>query len=69
VEVHLNPEDLASLRNHAEMPGADGRVAEIQWVPDAEVERGGCTLETPHRVVDGRIDLALRDLYARLRDD
>ena len=26
-------------------------------------------LETPHRVVDGRIDLALSDLYHRMRDD
>jgi len=69
VDIHVNPEDLTVLRSQGEMPNGDGRAAELQWIPDPEVERGGCTLETPHRVVDGRIDLALSDLYARLRDD
>jgi flagellar assembly protein FliH len=69
VEIHLHPDDLAALRSQFELPGSDGRAAEIQWIPDAAVERGGCTLETPHRVVDGRIDMALKDLYHRMRDD
>lgn len=69
VEIHVNPEDLTVLRSQGEVPDAGGRAAELQWIPDPEVERGGCTLETPHRVVDGRIDLALRDLYTRMRDD
>ncbi len=69
VEIHLHPEDLAALRSHFELPGSDGRAAEIQWTADPSVERGGCTLETPHRVVDGRVDMALRDLYHRMRDD
>ena len=69
VEIHLNPEDLSVLRSQFELPNADGRAAEIQWIADPAIERGGCTLETPHRVVDGRVDLALRDLYQRMRDD
>jgi flagellar assembly protein FliH len=69
VEIHLHPDDLVALRSQFELPGSDGRAADIQWTADPAVERGGCTLETPHRVVDGRIDLALRDLYHRLRDD
>lgn len=69
VEIHLHPDDLAALRSQFELPGADGRAAEIQWISDPSVERGGCSLETPHRVVDGRVDLALRDLYHRMRDD
>ena len=69
VEIHLHPDDLAALRGQFELPGSDGRTAEIQWTADPSVERGGCALETPHRVVDGRVDLALRDLYHRLRDD
>jgi flagellar biosynthesis/type III secretory pathway protein FliH len=69
VEIHVHPDDLAALRSQFELPGTDGRAAEIQWTPDQSVERGGCTLETPHRVVDGRVDLALRDLYHRMRDD
>ncbi len=69
VEIHLHPEDLAALRSQFELPGSDGRASEILWTGDPAVERGGCTLETPHRVVDGRIDLALSELYQRMRDD
>jgi flagellar biosynthesis/type III secretory pathway protein FliH len=69
VEIHLHPDDLAALRSQVELPGTDGRAAEIMWSSDPAIERGGCTLETPHRVVDGRIDLALSDLYHRMRDD
>jgi flagellar assembly protein FliH len=69
VEIHLHPDDLAALRSQFELPGSDGRASEIQWISDPSVERGGCALETPHRVVDGRVDLALRDLYHRMRDD
>ncbi len=69
VEIHLHPDDLAALRSQVELPGSDGRAAEIMWAGDPAIERGGCTLETPHRVVDGRIDLALSDLYHRMRDD
>ena len=69
VEIHLHPDDLAALRSQVELPGSDGRAAEILWAGDPAIERGGCTLETPHRVVDGRIDLALSDLYHRMRDD
>lgn len=69
VEIHLHPDDLAALRGQVELPGSDGRAAEILWAADPAIERGGCTLETPHRVVDGRIDLALSELYHRMRDD
>jgi flagellar biosynthesis/type III secretory pathway protein FliH len=69
VEIHLNPEDLAQLRSQFGLPSADGRAADLQWTADPTVERGGCTLETPHRVVDGRIDMALKELYHRMRDD
>ncbi len=69
VEIHLNPEDLAALRSQFGLPGSDGRAADLQWIADPAIERGGCTLETPHRVADGRVDLALSELYHRLRDD
>jgi flagellar assembly protein FliH len=69
VEIHLNPEDLLALRSQFGLPAADGRAAELQWTGDASIERGGCTLETPYRVVDGRVDMALKELYHRMRDD
>ncbi len=69
VEIHVNPDDLTVLRGQLDPTLEGDRAAEIQWVSDQEVERGGCTLETPHRVVDGRVDLALTELYARMRND
>jgi len=69
VEIHLNPEDLGALRSQFGLPSNDGRAADLQWIADPAVERGGCTLETPQRVVDGRVDMALKELYHRLRDD
>lgn len=69
VEIHLHPDDLAALRSQVDLPGRDGQSSDLQWIPDPAVERGGCTLETPHRVVDGRVDLALGELYNRMRDD
>lgn len=69
IEIHLNPDDLSALRSQFGLPESDGRAADLQWIADPAIERGGCTLETPHRVVDGRVDLALRDLYQRLCDD
>ena len=69
VEIHLNPEDLTALRSQFGLPGSGGRAADLQWIADAAVDRGGCTLETPQRIVDGRVDLTLADLYQRLRDD
>lgn len=68
VEIHLNPEDLAALRSQFGLPTTDNRAADLQWIADPALERGGCTLETPHRVVDGRIDMAIRELYERMRD-
>jgi flagellar biosynthesis/type III secretory pathway protein FliH len=32
------------------------------------LSRGGCIVETPRRLVDGRIETALQALYARLSD-
>ena len=69
VEIHLHPDDLSALRSQFELPGQDEQANELQWMADTSVDRGGCTLETPHRVVDGRVDLALADLYNRMRDD
>ena len=69
VEIHLNPEDLSALRSQFGLPAAEGRAADLQWTSDPSIDRGGCTLETPYRVVDGRVDIALKDLFHRMRDD
>jgi len=69
VEIHLNPEDLSALRSQFGLPVADGRAADLQWIADPSIEPGGCTLETPHRVVDGRVDMAMKEFFHRMRDD
>ena len=69
VEIHLNPEDLSALRSQFGLPSADGRAADLQWIADPSIERGGCTLETPQRVADGRVDTAMKEFFHRMRDD
>ena len=68
--MRLNPDDLAALgaghrAARAERPGA----RRSQWVADPTLERGSFLVESPTRIVDGRIDAALRQLYERLDHD
>lgn len=69
VTVRLHPDDLRQLR---ELPGvleAVPAAVEVSWTADPAVRRGGCLLEGPASVVDGRIDRALLDIYERLSND
>lgn len=68
IEVRLHPDDLRALEGQLDFPDATGRPLRIQWHGDPAVERGGCIVETPHRHVDGRLEVALRTLYERLGD-
>lgn len=70
VIVRLHPDDLAALQqlaagDDAATPRPRDR-AEVQWVADPRVARGGCLLESRDRIIDGRIDSALERLYRRL---
>jgi len=65
-EVHLHPEDLAALQDQLEMFDATGEAFQIQWIADDRLGRGDCEVETPQRIVDGRIDHALLALYERM---
>ncbi len=69
IEVRLNPEDLHTLASSLEGLRPEGRQVHLQWVGDPSVERGGFVAETPHRIVDGRVDVALRALYERFDHD
>lgn len=55
IEVRLHPEDLRTLSGRREFAKAEGSMRDIRWVEDPEVGRGGCFIETPSRIVDGRI--------------
>lgn len=67
VVIRLNPEDLRVLQ---QLPGALAppvpATVEMSWVADEAVHRGGCLVEGPSTVIDGRLDRALLDVYERL---
>ena len=69
IEVRLNPEDLRTLSTSLEGLRPEGRQVQLQWVGDPSVDRGSFVAETPHRIVDGRVDVALRALYERFDHD
>jgi flagellar biosynthesis/type III secretory pathway protein FliH len=61
--VRAHPADVPSLK--AAWAGAP-RAAELRWVPDAQVARGGALVEGRERIVDGRVDAALERVYRAL---
>ena len=72
VKVRLHPDDLALLAT------GEGRAAAstvsvgdrtVPWISDPAVERGGCLVEGPTKIVDGRLDDALQRVYRKLIDD
>ncbi len=63
LHIRVNAADLATLRDaFATTP----RAAELRWIADPRVERGGCVVEGRERIVDGRVDTALERVYRRL---
>ena len=65
----LNPADAALLRRLAE---GEPALSALHWkiVEDAQIERGGCKLETPTTEVDATLETRWRRLIASLgRDD
>jgi flagellar biosynthesis/type III secretory pathway protein FliH len=69
LEVRLNPTDLEVLQARLDQLEIAGRPLNVQWIEDSSLERGSFLLETPLRVVDGRTDDALQNLYERLGHD
>lgn len=69
VKVHMHPDDLELLADCEDgaSPGeamAEGR--EARWIADPDVARGGCVVDGPDRIVDGRVDKALERIYWEL---
>ncbi len=55
VRIRLHPADLEQLQQS----GTADQFTEsrsVRWVPDEDVVRGGCIVEGPDKVVDGRVD-------------
>jgi flagellar biosynthesis/type III secretory pathway protein FliH len=59
LRVRLNPADHALLAGDPSYP-------EINWVADARIVRGGCVVEGRERIIDGRVDLALEQIFRKL---
>ena len=65
IDVRLHPEDLAALAGLRDtIVPADAGVV-LHWIADPSVGLAGFVVESPQRLVDGRLDVALRDLYER----
>lgn len=66
LRIRIHPDDLALLADEetGEVPGDEatgGR--EARWIADEDIVRGGCVVEGPDRIVDGRVDAALERIF------
>lgn len=61
LHVRVNPADLALISGLGEATVAGSR--KVAWVADPELHRGGCVVEGPDKIIDGRLDLALERIY------
>ena len=66
LEVRIHPVDLAALGDDLELYAPGGRRLELRWVPDPAIGRGGFMIESPLRVVDGRVEKVLEAALERL---
>ncbi len=64
LRIRLNPLDLSGISKEQsgnQAPVSAGR--EVSWIPDETIARGGCVVEGPERIVDGRVEAALERIY------
>ena len=67
--IRLNPVDLSLISAHSLEDRAEDALAAghtVRWRPDPKIEQGGCVVEGPERLVDGRVDKALLRIYHEL---
>lgn len=69
VDVRLNPDDLEALGALREQVVPPDAGVALHWIVDAEIERAGFVVQSPQRLVDGRLDVALRTLYERFEEE
>jgi flagellar biosynthesis/type III secretory pathway protein FliH len=69
VDVRVHPAELEAMAAvRGTLLPADSGVT-LHWIADPEVGRAGFVVESPQRLVDGRLDVALRSLYERLEQE
>lgn len=65
VKIRLHPADLSAISSPLRGDVVEsGR--EVRWIPDPSVAPGGCLVEGPRSVVDGRVEKALERIYTQL---
>lgn len=58
LRIRLHPADQAVLSDGGFLDDVVG-ARSVRWIPDDEVVPGGCIVEGPDKIVDGRVDEAL----------
>ncbi|HEY3934427.1 MAG TPA: FliH/SctL family protein [Gemmatimonadales bacterium] len=69
VVVRLNPADLTALTALGTVAEFAGTTVDLRWTSDETILRGGCVVEGPAAIIDGRIDRALLDIYEQISHD
>lgn len=67
LRIRLHPRDRAILDDEDSLMRVVGTRG-VHWIRDEAVVRGGCIVEGPDRIVDGRVDEALRRVIEALSD-
>jgi flagellar assembly protein FliH len=66
--VHLNPADVEAVELEIQNLQLSVGAGEIELVPDARIEQGGCLLETEAGSVDAQLPTVVSQVKDALRD-
>jgi flagellar assembly protein FliH len=69
LKLHLNPEDVEEVEAQKERLQLSVGIGELELVPDARVERGGCLLETEAGSVDVRLSTIVNQMTESLSSE
>jgi flagellar assembly protein FliH len=69
LKLHLNPDDLGEVEAQKQKIGYSIGVREMELIPDARVELGGCRLETEAGSVDAQVSTVVEQIKKSLESD
>ena len=65
VTIRIHPDSFDAMGTLRDTVVPAGAGVALHWLADPAVGRAGFVVESPQRLVDGRLDVALRTLYER----
>ena len=68
LKLHLNPEDVEEVEAQKEQLQLSVGAGNLEIVPDARIERGGCGLETEAGSVDARLSTVVEQVKESLNE-